>query len=145
MSTEQQAILILWQRVNTSLSAFYKLYKFFGSAGQALQATGEDWAKLAIHSKHIERHNSSSKLQDEQFLASVESQIQANVYQLVFMQDKAYPAQLQQLFDPPPVLFYRGNLQRLHEPQIAIVGSRKPTPAAQKITFDMAQYLACAG
>lgn len=61
------------------------------------------------------------------------------------MQDKAYPAQLQQLFDPPPVLFYRGNVQRLSEPQVAIVGSRKPTTQAQKITFDMAQYLAQAG
>ncbi|WP_230657064.1 DNA-processing protein DprA [Psychrobacter sp. I-STPA10] len=145
MSSEQQAILILWQRVNTSLSAFYKLFKFFGSAQQALQATGTDWTDLGIHAKHIERHHHSSKQQDSQFIASILSQQQAGAYQLVFINDERYPAQLKQLFDPPPVLFTRGNVQRLSEPQIAIVGSRKPTSQAQKITFDMAQYLACAG
>ena len=42
-------------------------------------------------------------------------------------------------------MFYRGDKARLQQAQIAIVGSRKPTTHAQKITFDMAQYLAQAG
>ena len=42
-------------------------------------------------------------------------------------------------------MFYRGDKARLQQAQIAIVGSRKPTAHAQKITFDMAQYLAQAG
>ena len=42
-------------------------------------------------------------------------------------------------------MFYRGDKSRLQQAQIAIVGSRKPTAHAQKITFDMAQYLAQAG
>ena len=61
------------------------------------------------------------------------------------MDDTAYPSQLKQLFDAPPVLFYRGDAKRLHEAQIAIVGSRKPSATAQKVTFDMAQYLAQVG
>ena len=48
-------------------------------------------------------------------------------FQLLFQQDADYPKQLLGLFDPPPLLFYRGNKQRLNQAQIAIVGSRKTT------------------
>ena len=63
---------------------------------------------------------------------------------ICFLHDDDYPLQLNQLFDPPPVLFYRGNVARLRDPQIAIVGSRKPTEHAQKFTL-MAQYLSDKG
>ncbi len=38
-----------------------------------------------------------------------------------------YPALLDQIFDPPSVLYARGNLQTLQSPCIAIVGTRRPT------------------
>lgn len=66
-------------------------------------------------------------------------------YGLLFADQPDYPAQLLEIYDPPPLLFYRGDKARLQQAQIAIVGSRKPTAHAQKITFDMAQYLAQAG
>ena len=50
-----------------------------------------------------------------------------------------------EIYNPPPLLFYRGDKSRLQQAQIAIVvGSRNP-PTCTKITFDMAQYLAQAG
>lgn len=60
---------------------------------------------------------------------------------LVFLGEKTYPKQLLDIYDPPPMLFYQGNVKRLFDKQIAIVGSRKPTPHAEKTTFDIAQYL----
>ena len=64
---------------------------------------------------------------------------------MLFVNDPDYPTQLLQIYDPPPVLFYRGNPTLLSQAQIAIVGSRKPTAHAQKITFDIAQYLVQSG
>ncbi|MGO2386692.1 MAG: DNA-processing protein DprA, partial [Psychrobacter sp.] len=120
-----------------------KLITSFGYPQLAWQAKVEAWKQLGIHHTHLKRHE-----QPEQTLANIEKIQQALIdgrYGLLFADDADYPAQLSQIYDPPPLLFYRGNSARLHQAQIAIVGSRKPTTHAQKITFDMAQYLAQAG
>ena len=41
--------------------------------------------------------------------------------------DKEYPKNLKNIYDPPPILFYRGNLECLNEKSLAVVGSRKIT------------------
>ncbi|MGP9557860.1 DNA-processing protein DprA [Psychrobacter sp. AOP7-A1-24] len=143
LSDDQRAILALWYEVNASLSAYQKLITSFGYPQLAWQAKVEAWRQLGIHHTHLKRHE-----QPEQTLANIEKIHQALIegrYGLLFADDSDYPAQLSQIYDPPPLLFYRGNSARLHQAQIAIVGSRKPTAHAQKITFDMAQYLAQAG
>ena len=143
LSAEQRAVLSLWTEVNASLSAYHKLITFFGNAELAWGAKVEAWRQLGIHSTHIKRHE-----QPEQTQATIDSIQQALLdkkYGLLFANQPDYPAQLSQIYDPPPLLFYRGDKARLQQAQIAIVGSRKPTAHAQKITFDMAQYLAQAG
>ena len=145
LTQEQRACLLLWQRVNTSLSAFYKLISHFETAQQALQAGMSQWQTLGIHKKHLERHKQASCNEDNQFIAQLKQRMAVGEFQLLFQQDADYPKQLLGLFDPPPLLFYRGNKQRLNQAQIAIVGSRKPTQKAQRFTFDMAQYLAKSG
>ncbi|MGM8898212.1 MULTISPECIES: DNA-processing protein DprA [unclassified Psychrobacter] len=143
LSIEQRAILALWYEVNASLSAYHKLMTFFGDAQLAWQATVEAWRQLGIHHTHLKRHE-----QPDQTLANIDKIQQALLekrYSLLFADQPDYPSQLLQIYDPPPLLFYRGNSARLHQAQIAIVGSRKPTAHAQKITFDIAQYLAQTG
>ena len=143
LSDEQRAILALWTEVNASLSAYHKLITSFGVAELAWQAKAEVWRQLGIHHTHLVRHE-----QPEQTQASIDKIQQALIegrYGLLFADQPDYPAQLLQIYDPPPLLFYRGHRARLQQAQIAIVGSRKPTAHAQKTTFDMAQYLAQAG
>lgn len=143
LSDEQRAVLALWAEVNASLSAYHKLISSFGSAEIAWSAKVEAWRQLGIHSTHLKRHE-----QPEQTRATIDEFQQAlldHKYGLLFSDQPDYPAQLLEIYDPPPLLFYRGDKVRLQQAQIAIVGSRKPTAHAQKITFDMAQYLARAG
>lgn len=143
LSAEQRAVLALWTEVNASLSAYHKLISNFGTAGLAWNAKVEAWRQLGIHSTHLKRHE-----QPEQTLTTIDKIQQALLdgkYGLLFADQPDYPAQLLEIYDPPPLLFYRGDKARLQQAQIAIVGSRKPTAHAQKITFDMAQYLAQAG
>ena len=59
--------------------------------------------------------------------------------------DGRYPAQLAQIPDPPPVLFVRGDPALLAEPQLAIVGSRNPTPGGRELTRELARQLAASG
>lgn len=143
LTDEQRAILALWYEVNASLTAYHKLVSAFGSAQQAWSATAGSWKQLGIHHSHLKRHE-----EHQQTLASldaIQQALTAGKYQILFAEQPEFPAQLLQIFDAPPLLFCRGNIERLQQAQIAIVGSRKPSSHAQKITFDIAQYLAQVG
>jgi DNA processing protein len=58
---------------------------------------------------------------------------------VVAFDDPAYPAELKQIYDPPLVLYVRGNVEAISQPGIAVVGTRHPTPYGT----GMAERLAC--
>jgi len=53
-----------------------------------------------------------------------------------------YPKRLNEIADPPLVLYVRGDADVLSTPQLAIVGSRKPGHSAENHAFDFARQLA---
>jgi DNA processing protein len=53
--------------------------------------------------------------------------------------DPLYPANLKEIYDPPAVLYVRGDLATLSAPGIAVVGTRHPTPYG----LGMAERLSC--
>ena len=59
--------------------------------------------------------------------------------EVVSFEDPAYPGQLKQIYDPPVVLYVRGNVAAISQPGIAIVGTRHPTPYG----LGMAERLSC--
>lgn len=67
LTAEQRACLLLWQRVNTSLSACYKLVTHFETAQSALQAGMSQWKNLGIHKKHLQRHKQATARACPQF------------------------------------------------------------------------------
>lgn len=58
--------------------------------------------------------------------------------------DDCYPQCLKEIYDPPPVLFVRGNLNKFDFNSAAIVGSRKATAygrtAAHRLANELADY-----
>lgn len=56
-----------------------------------------------------------------------------------------YPASLLDLKDPPLVLFVEGAVENLHQPGLAMVGSRNSTRAGAQLAHDFAQHLSAAG
>ena len=61
------------------------------------------------------------------------------------LEDVDYPASLKEISDPPPVLFVKGRPDLLHQPQMAMVGSRNPSSEGVKIAIEFSQALARAG
>ncbi|HEY6339269.1 MAG TPA: DNA-processing protein DprA [Candidatus Sulfotelmatobacter sp.] len=58
---------------------------------------------------------------------------------MVSFDDAGYPARLKEIYDPPLVLYARGNAEALTQPGVAMVGTRHPTPYG----LGMAERLAC--
>ena len=58
-------------------------------------------------------------------------------------EDDAYPSRLLEIFDPPPVLWVRGDASVLNNPAIAVVGTRQPSPygagMAEVLSRDLAR------
>jgi DNA processing protein len=64
---------------------------------------------------------------------------------VLLLSDPDYPALLREISDPPPVLFVLGDQKILQAPQLAIVGSRNPTPSGKETAYDFARHLAQQG
>ncbi|MBK1694705.1 DNA-protecting protein DprA [Chromatium weissei] len=74
-------------------------------------------------------------------LATVLNWLQQPETNVITLTDARYPPQLADLHDAPPLLYVRGDVRLLAEPQIAIVGSRNPTPSGIEITQEFARQL----
>jgi DNA processing protein len=56
--------------------------------------------------------------------------------------DPRYPTVLHALADRPIALYVAGDIEVLCDPQLAVVGSRNPTPQGSDTAFEFAHYLA---
>ena len=56
-----------------------------------------------------------------------------------------YPERLRSIGSPPPVLYVKGDVDVLHTPQLAIVGSRKPTHAGRETAQAFSKSIAATG
>ncbi len=59
--------------------------------------------------------------------------------QIIALDDPLYPPLLKQIYDPPLVLYVRGNTAALSQPGMAVIGTRHPTPYG----MGMAERLSC--
>ena len=84
------------------------------AAGRALREAEKEWAQLQTEGATVLNHS-----------------------------EAAYPERLKEIFDPPPVLWVRGDTSLLSRYCIAVVGTRHPTPygsgMAEMLSRDLAQ------
>lgn len=79
----------------------------------------------------------------------VEKKVEKELYllkevggKIMTIKDESYPKRLKEIYDPPPLLYIRGDLKGEDELAVAIVGSRRTTPYGRWITEKMGQELA---
>jgi DNA processing protein len=59
--------------------------------------------------------------------------------------DADYPDALAAVYDPPPVIYYKGDLGRFRPPAVAVVGTRRPTDYGVRATAYICEPLTEAG
>jgi DNA processing protein len=61
---------------------------------------------------------------------------------IISLSDPEYSSRLKEIYDPPVILFVKGNVEVLAQPGIAMVGTRHPTPygsgMAERLSTDLA-------
>lgn len=132
---ELEARLRLHSLPDIGPQRFYKLLKVFASASSALSAPAAAWQAIGMPQTSIDARRSET-VREQALLALRWSE---QTKQHVLLHDMAeYPALLKETAGAPPVLFVKGNLAILEQPQIAIVGSRR----AARPSLDTAQSFA---
>jgi len=64
---------------------------------------------------------------------------------LLTWDEPEYPARLREIYDPPPLLYVRGNAELLNRHMISIVGTRTPTPYGNQMAEKLGRDLADRG
>ncbi|MCL6268534.1 DNA-processing protein DprA [Sansalvadorimonas sp. 2012CJ34-2] len=66
-------------------------------------------------------------------------------HHILSLEDGEYPELLKNIHDPPPLLYIKGNIETLKSKQLAVVGSRSPSLAAQQTAREICHDLAATG
>jgi len=124
-------------------TTFAKLIKYFGSVDSALGASvGKLSCVDGIGSKTAEAIVKSRDKFDVD--AEVELAEKLGVW-IINVNDKRYPVSLKKIYDPPPVLYIKGSLERKDALGIAIVGSRRCSIYGQEQASRFAHLMSAAG
>lgn len=118
-----------------------RLITHLGNPAAVRGAPTQTLVGLGLKSEAIAALRTPDQARIEQALAWAE-QPQAHI---LTPSDPRYPPLLAEIPDAPAVLYVRGDILLLAEPQIAIVGSRNPTPQGQQVTRELACRLAAWG
>ena len=73
------------------------------------------------------------------------AQVQAAGCRLLTWDEPEYPSRLKEIYDPPPLLYVRGNVELLNRHLISIVGARRPTPYGNQMAERLGRDLADRG
>jgi DNA processing protein len=122
---------------NIGPRTFHDLVKYYGSVRAALTAL----PGLARRGGSARSLRICSHQQAEAELKAA----RATGVEFFALGEPGYPARLQKIDDPPPVVAMRGNLEILTRPLVAIVGSRNASAAGLKFAERMARELGDAG
>lgn len=143
LSHKQIATITLWYLVQHSLSSFQKLQQHFGTSTKAVAASNlQIWPNLGLHKSHLQRVAEIQTPAGQTKLQTLLHDVQSSCDFILLDSESHYPSQLLPYADRPPILFGQGNPQSLLQPQVAIVGSRKPSPHGKQVAYDFAYYLA---
>ncbi|MCD6291936.1 MAG: DNA-processing protein DprA, partial [Deltaproteobacteria bacterium] len=65
--------------------------------------------------------------------------------EIISLDDPRYPENLALIVDPPPVLYFKGSLECLNSPAIAVVGARRASELGRRFAFSLASRLVAQG
>ncbi len=141
IESEREAWLLLSQVPGVGSRYFQRLLDRFGGATEALRAPRDQLRDAGLPQRTIEQ------LQVIGFdtIAPTLDWLRQPGHHMLTLADADYPNLLRQIDDPPPILYLIGRVELLLQPQLAVVGSRNPTPTGLENARGFARTLASAG
>ena len=128
----QRRTALIWSHLNCLTCArINALKQAFGTLDEALKYLGEDLLKAIGCRKDtvLEILNRFESFDPDAY----EKELLKRQLRFATIEDDAYPERLKQISDPPPFLYYYGDLALLNQPSIALVGTRRNSPYGKRV------------
>jgi len=121
--TELESLIALNMVEGLGPITIKRLIDFFGSAEKALRADAGQLRQIeGIGQEKAARVSQALRGTD----ASAEiAAIEKGRFTVITLSDPAYPEPLKQIYDPPPLLYVKGDMAREDRHAIAVVGARR--------------------
>jgi len=138
----QNQDLKYWHAINKieqiGPSRFKKLYNFFPSMELAFFADFKNLKKAGFSEKIADLFTDQRRGidPDKEFERLLADQIE-----IITIKDKNYPKLLKEIYNPPALLYIRGNLKKQDEFAVAVVGTRKPSNYGRQVVPMIVQDL----
>ncbi|MEZ5541235.1 MAG: DNA-processing protein DprA [Pseudomonadota bacterium] len=133
--------LTLYHAPHLGAVSFRQLLARFGTAAAVRAAEPDALRHLGLSQHTLDALNQPDRSAIERDL----DWAQQAGNRIITCHDPLWPPLLEQLPDAPPLLYVHGDAGLLREPQLAMVGSRNPTPVGQRTARDFARYLGATG
>lgn len=134
--------LRLWHTPGLGAVSSARLLEYFCSIQKIFCASREELAHAGL----------KASVADALLNSAADSAVQASIKwseladnHIIAIDDERYPERLRQSPAPPAILFVKGQLGILCDPQLAMVGSRNPSQGGQDTAFQFAKHLSSAG
>ncbi len=118
---------------------FRNLLEAFGDAETAWNAPVEALRGAGLSAKLVEN---LCQIRSQVVLEKIWDRIQAQNIHVLTWEDEDYPRRLNEIEQPPPVLYLRGDLKIEDEWAVAIVGTRRITPYGRQVAEEVSSMLA---
>ena len=133
--------LNLWHVPGIGPANFSLLVRHFGSPREVLLASRAELSGVGLSEPSV-----AGILERDQHAIDLDLQWEQNPkHHILTLNDPLYPPRLREIANPPPLLYVHGNPSHLSSPQLAMVGSRHPTPGGRDNAKTFAGYLAAMG
>lgn len=123
--------------------SFLRLIKFFGSPRAVLNASLKDLLSVRGITPAI-----CKSIVDYRNTIDIERELDAikqHGCRIIKIEDEEYPANLRTIYDPPPIIYIKGNIIPGDSQSISIVGTRKASTYGRNVAENMSKELALRG
>jgi DNA processing protein len=119
-----------------------KLIRTFGSPERVFHASLTELRACGLRAEIAQAVHSGASFEEA---GSEQGKVTEAGVEVVSIQDPRYPPQLKEIYDPPVLLYARGRADCLGGENLAVVGSRRPTPYGMAVARKLSRELTQAG
>jgi len=139
---KKEAWMYLDHIPNIGPITIYRLLKIFKTPENILKARAKDLRTLPfLKNQQIKSLVSGPDMNRFEYTTKILNNIGGHT---LTVDDILYPVILKQIPDPPPVLYYKGDIRDI-QPAVAVVGTRAPSHYGKEMAYAIARDLSMSG